>query len=204
MASGFIILKDCRCLARRWTIYDYLIELVIDDLSYLQDSKAIEFKHWLQTLIPKENDEYNGYGGFIRQETGEDVQRWLDLRELTEENQQLFWKSLQLRLRKLITSPEKDKNDDLIWLLKYFLRMKRLTDIRDNPDNLTDWRKGHATPASAKKQVRDGNYQSPACRGWFAFCGGEFAVSFCYPTFSVGGLANLVGELPGQKIQSPG
>ncbi len=66
MASGFIILKDGRCLAKRWSIFDYIIELVIEELLNEQCKEAIEFKEWLQTLIPNENDEYNGYGGHTR------------------------------------------------------------------------------------------------------------------------------------------
>lgn len=58
MASGFIILKDGRCLARRWTTYDYIIELIIEDLSNDRNKEAKEFKEWLQTLIPGEGDEY--------------------------------------------------------------------------------------------------------------------------------------------------
>ena len=152
MASGFIILKDGRCLSRRWTYYDYLIELAIKELSNIRHKNTENFKNWLQTLIPKEGDEYNGYGGFIRQADGENVQRWLDLRELTTENQQLFWDSLQRTLTNLITEGQLNKrNDDLINLLKQFLKMKHLADIGDNPDNLSDWQKGYVEPPTGKQ-----------------------------------------------------
>lgn len=152
MASGFIILKDGRCLSRRWTHYDYLIELAIKELSSMKGKKAEDFKGWLQTLIPQEGDEYNGYGGFIRKANGENVQRWLDLRELTTENQQLFWDSIQNTLSNLITKDKLHKdNENLISLLKRFLKMKHLVDIGDNPDNLSDWVKGYIEPPSGKR-----------------------------------------------------
>ena len=52
MASGFIILKDGRALARRWSHYDYIIELAISELSKTNDKSAEDLKNWFQTLIP--------------------------------------------------------------------------------------------------------------------------------------------------------
>jgi hypothetical protein len=150
MASGFIILEDGRCLARTWTVYNYILELVISELT--EDTKEAEFRNWLQTLIPNENDEYNGYGGFIKHDTGEEVQRWLDLRELTKENQQLFWVALQHSLNGLRkASKGNNDNDDTIELLKTLLKMKHLSDIGDNPNKLTDWKDGYVEPPSGKR-----------------------------------------------------
>ena len=152
MASGFIILRDGRSLARRWTAYDYIIELVIDKLSKKRLKEADDFKNWLQALLPNPDDIYNGFGGFIRKDTGENVERWLDLRELTEENQQLFWESLQESLRELILDKQNQEyNSHIIFILKYFLRMKKLADIGDDPTNLSDWRDGYVTPSTNKK-----------------------------------------------------
>lgn len=149
MASGFIILKDGRCLARRWAIYDYIIEQAFRNLN--DDGKEQPFKKWLQTLIPETGDEENGYGGFIKKSTGKETQRWLDLRELTEENQNLFWLALQRAITNLITKPDNtDKKED-IELLKLILKMKHLADVGDNPDNLSDWKPGHVEPPTGRQ-----------------------------------------------------
>jgi len=152
MASGFIILKDGRALARRWSHYDYIIELAISELSKTNDKSAEDLKNWFQTLIPNEGDIENGYGGFIRKADGENIQRWLDLRELTSVNQQLFWESIQNALTRL-SSDDQAKTDiqDSIKLLKRFLEMKHLADIGDNPDNLSDWGKGYIVHQSGKR-----------------------------------------------------
>ncbi len=152
MASGFIILKDGRSLARRWSHYDYIIELAINALSETNDKRAEDLKNWLQTLIPIEGDIENGFGGFIRKTDGENIQRWLDLRELTNENQQLFWESMQKALTRLSRDDQaKIDNQVSIMLLKRFLKMKKLADIGDNPDNLSDWKKGYITPPSGNR-----------------------------------------------------
>jgi hypothetical protein len=149
MASGFIILKDGRCLVRRWTTYDYIIELVIENLR--NEGKDKPLKEWLRTLIPEEDDEYNGYGGFIKKSTGEEVQRWLDLREMTKENQALFWLALQRAVTTLIAISDNEANQENIALLKLMLKMKHLADIGDNPDNLSDWRPGDVEPPTGRQ-----------------------------------------------------
>jgi hypothetical protein len=152
MASGFIILKDGRCFSRRWTTHDYVINLVIKELSGSNDKEVIEFKNWLLTLLPAEEDEYNGYGGFLRKSTGENIQRRLDLRELTVQNQELFWSALQNTLTKLITNKDAENADkDSLTLLRHLLKMKHLADIGDDPDNLSDWQKGYIEPSSNKR-----------------------------------------------------
>jgi len=152
MASGFFILKDGRCLAPRWTVYDCIIEMVIRELSNVEDKDAQDFCYWLQTLIPHEGDDYNGFGGFIRRSNGEDVRRWLDLRELTEKNQILFWNSLKKSTAKINADEQpSERNEALMYILNRFLRMKNLADNGDNPDNLTDWVKGYTEPSTGKQ-----------------------------------------------------
>ena len=147
MASGFIILSDGRCWARRWTAYDYLLEITAQELGGCKEE--MNLKLWLQSLIPGENDTELGWG-FLKKDTEEKVTRNLDLRELTPTNQQMFWAALQRATTKLITASG-EKNEHFIFELKRILRMRRLALIRDSPDNLSDWVKGHVEPSSGKR-----------------------------------------------------
>ncbi|WP_276482519.1 hypothetical protein [Paraflavitalea pollutisoli] len=152
MASGFIILSDGRCLARRWTFYDLIFELVIEVLSADQDQDELKiaFCNWLRTQIPSSEDIECGYC-FIRPD-GENVVRHFDLRELTPGNQEIFWKAIQRILIRDILQPEKDEYDLIrIKVFKIFLRMKKLADRLDHPDNLSDWRKGYTEPPSGER-----------------------------------------------------
>jgi hypothetical protein len=147
MASGFIILSDGRCWARRWTAYDRVIGLSIEEIPINKENN--EFKEWLQTRIPEEQDIECGWC-FIKQDTGESIVRNFDLRELTEANQKVFLLALQRALTKMITTSA-SKNEDIIFLLKRILKMIRLAKIKDNPDNCSDWRGGFTEPLSGKK-----------------------------------------------------
>jgi hypothetical protein len=150
MASGFIILTDGRCFARQADVYDYIIQLVIEELSDNENAK--EFKQWLETLISSKEDIDMGWGS-IKHDTGENIMRWLDLRELTETNQKLFWTSLQHSLNKLIATLSTENKDKTahIELLKILLKMHRLAYIRDDPNNLSHWQNGYTEPPSNNK-----------------------------------------------------
>jgi hypothetical protein len=148
MPSGFIILSDGRCLAPRYTGYDYLPELAMGEMS--DESEEGVFKAWLKTCIPAEGDIENGFGGFIKPLTHENIMRQLDLRELTPANQDRFWAALQRALEKLVLTAD-EKHDGVIYLLKKILRMRRLVEIKDDPDHLSDWRQGYMTPPTGKK-----------------------------------------------------
>ena len=113
MPSFFLTLEDGRCVARRYTGYDYLIELAMEEMK--DDGEEGEFKAWLRTRIPSEGDLENGFGGFIKPVTHENIMRNLD------------------------------------FILKRMLRMRRLIRIKDHPDNLSDWIKGHVTPPTGAK-----------------------------------------------------
>lgn len=91
--------------------------------------------------------------GFIKHDTGENIRRWLDLRELTETNQELFWTSLQHSLNKLITTVNTEDKDKTVYIepLKILLKMHRLAHIRDDPDNLSHWQNGYTEPPSNNK-----------------------------------------------------
>ena len=152
MASGFIILNDGRCLAPNWYYYDCIIDLVVQELQSISEKDKLEFKNWLQTQIPSEGDIDNGYGGFIKKDDGTNIQRWLDLRELTINNQVIFWNSLQKVLSKLITGKVEIKERvKMISLIQRMLKMKKMVDKGDHPDNLSDWKQGYTSPRSEKR-----------------------------------------------------
>jgi hypothetical protein len=50
MASGFIILPDGRCFAPMWSIYDKVIEAIVNVLSDTSNEK--ELKTWLISILP--------------------------------------------------------------------------------------------------------------------------------------------------------
>ncbi len=146
MASGFIILKDGRCLARNWRTYNYILNLAIDEMP------ENELTKWLRNRIPKDVDIYDGFGGFYRNETDEHIEGKLDLRELTMKNQKQFWNAIQIALTKLIKQNNIDNNDS-IDLLKELLGMKKQAEIGGSLFKMNDWRNGYSEP---KTDIRIG------------------------------------------------
>lgn len=141
MASGFIILKDGRCAAPRYTLYDLILQSVAEHLP------ISEFRDWVISQTAAEDEEETDCGyGFFRKDSDEFVKRSFDLRELTEENQPQFWKAVQLAF-------ESEKGREILadWLEK-MLEMNRLAELGDAPDNLSDWQKGYVQPFSAEKK----------------------------------------------------
>jgi hypothetical protein len=147
MASGFIILNDGRCWSRRWTAHDRVLEFVIEELGPKPTER--EFKEWLQYRIPAKGDIEMGYA-FIKQDSDENIVRVLDLRELTPENQKSLWAALQKAYTKLVTGAG-EQNEHLNIILRRLLKMRRLAQANDNPDNFSDWVKGYVKPPSGKK-----------------------------------------------------
>ena len=89
MPSGFLILADGRCLARRWRAYDQIIWAVADSLDDSSASRAL--RQWLLSLLPGPDDkEEIGIGAWHRAADDQTIVRHLDIRELTPENQRLF------------------------------------------------------------------------------------------------------------------
>lgn len=91
MASGFIILKDGRCFAPRWTGYDEIIRIAIYESREIE--RGVALADWLEMQIPlPENNDDNEMGwGFIDPRTNQIINRELDLRSLTLDNQKIFW-----------------------------------------------------------------------------------------------------------------
>jgi hypothetical protein len=85
VASGFLVLPDGRCFAPRWSFYDAVLRAVADELV---KPEAAELREWLLGLFPGPDDEEHvGYGPWYRAADDQLVERALDLRELTPENQ---------------------------------------------------------------------------------------------------------------------
>jgi hypothetical protein len=85
MASGFIVLPDGRCLARRWCAHDAVVSAVADEVA------AAPLRQWLFEQLPgPDDDEELGYGAWFRESDKTTVMRFFDLRLMTSENQRLF------------------------------------------------------------------------------------------------------------------
>ena len=84
MASGFIILKDARCLAVRGALHDAVIRSVANSLNHDPPLQT-----WLLSLVPSDGDVDLGHA-FVRASDRAQIQRMLDLRCLTDSNRLLF------------------------------------------------------------------------------------------------------------------
>lgn len=130
MASGFIILRDGRCLSVRHAIHDgvlWSIAAAIDDANPLGA--------WLTTQVPKDGDIDAGYV-FIRAGNGERVSRVLDIRALTESNRSLF--ELAAFKAEPIAGPRAPA-EDVAFALNRLREMLRLCDEGRHPLELSDW-----------------------------------------------------------------
>ena len=88
MASGFLILPDGRGFARRWSAYDAVLRAVANELPA---TGAAGLRGWLLGLLRGcADEEHVGYGPWYRAADERLVERMLDLRELTPENQRLI------------------------------------------------------------------------------------------------------------------
>ncbi len=140
MASGFIILKDGRCFARRWTGYDEIIRIAIMELEHLENGG--ELADWLKLQIPDAQDDDNADAGwgFHNARVNDWVIRELDLRSLTKENQLLFLRAIQNGQRRLIENGENYASVSLDFF-NLFCDMMERADKGEPPMELTDWNK---------------------------------------------------------------
>jgi len=89
VASGFLVLSDGRCFARRWSVHDAVLRAVVEELDVSPPAGAL--RDWLLAQFPgPEDEEHVGYGPWFRKADQQLVERFLDLREFTPENQRLF------------------------------------------------------------------------------------------------------------------
>lgn len=135
MASGFLYLEDGRCFARRMSWIGYLLGLINNEIKLIEGAEL--FSKYLEYFIPNENDESNGYGGFIKKDTNEHIMLVLDLREFTKTNQKYFWIGAQNAVKRLITSDGEQQKDN-IELLKILLDMHKSITRGENPALLSD------------------------------------------------------------------
>src|SRR5262245_15675089 len=106
MASGFLVLPDGRCLARRWRAHDTVLRWIADALA--ADPAASRLEAWLRRQIPGPDDiEELGFGAFLRRRNGteEVVLKHLDLRRLAPEQQRLFCDAAK-RARQVVPDDE--------------------------------------------------------------------------------------------------
>jgi len=138
VASGFIILKDRSCFATRWTGYDEIIRITIREIEKKDSSN--ELVKILSSKIPKEDEENEtemGWG-FVDKELEEIISRDLDLRGLSNEHHELFWKSLQKAYENLVKLGKEYSylNPDRP---KALLNMRKLSVRNKNPLDHSDW-----------------------------------------------------------------
>jgi hypothetical protein len=93
MASGFIVLGDGRCFSPTSRLYDITMRAVADEL--VDSEAARTLREWLLSLLPGPTDADLGYG-WIRSSDQDTVLRHLDLRELTNANQRLFYRAARV------------------------------------------------------------------------------------------------------------
>ena len=140
MASGFIIFKDGRCFARRWTTYDEIIRIAVCELELIENGQ--DLADWLKLQIPGPEDDENADAGwgFHNSRINEWINRELDLRSLTPENQVLFWEAIQRGKINLL-----EKGDEYSPLspdlFNVFYEMFDRAEKGEPPMELTDWNK---------------------------------------------------------------
>lgn len=138
MASGFIILQDGRCFAKRWWCYDTALREVITELAHEQQGQ--ELAVWLNSLLPTPEDgEDLGYGAWFRKSDGEIIPRHLDIRELTEVNQQLFNNAARSALLRLKENSDKSVAEDAITCISILVDMIDRAERGEPPLSLSDW-----------------------------------------------------------------
>jgi hypothetical protein len=84
MASGFIVLRDGRCLSVRWPVHDAVLRAIVEKL----DERS-PLALWLAEQLPRDGDVELSYA-FVRENDGEQVARAVDVRGLTDENRTAF------------------------------------------------------------------------------------------------------------------
>lgn len=140
MASCFIIYKDGRCFSRRWSGYDYIIKIAITELKLIDNTNLLA--DWLELQIPITDVEFKSDScyGFHNSRIDNWVNRELDLRSLTAENQSLFWEAIKIGRKKLLEEGEKysDLNTDYF---EEFFNMYLLSEKGEPPTEYSHWSK---------------------------------------------------------------
>jgi hypothetical protein len=130
VASGFIILRDGRCLSVRHAAHDAVLRSVAESLD-----EGSSFREWLLTQVPDDSDSELGYA-FVRAVDGAHVERVLDLRCLTEVNRRLFEGAA--RRAEPVGGPRAPE-EDVISALSRFRAMLDSCERGEPPLALSDW-----------------------------------------------------------------
>lgn len=140
MASGFLILEDGRCFARRWTAYDEIIRIASQELRLI--SNGHNLAEWLDLQIPinEKEEEADAGWGFQNFRINDWINRELDLRSLTSYNQNLFWTAILNGKIKLDKGGENysSLNPDL---MEDLIKMHELSLQGEPPLDFSDWTK---------------------------------------------------------------
>jgi hypothetical protein len=113
----------------------YLLELITIELKEIKGEE--EFYNFLEKFVYREDngDEYNGYGGFIKQD--ENIMFNFDLRTFAPKNREYFWRATQKALTKIKTQNDK-KNEGIEYLLTTLLDMHKRIMKGEDPMLLID------------------------------------------------------------------
>jgi hypothetical protein len=138
MASGFIILPDGRCFAPRWSVYDKVIEALVNVLSDTKNEK--ELKTWLISILPGKKDIPNiGYGPWVRVKDNQVIERYLDMRRMSLEYQCIFQEAIKRAASNSnkISNNNESIRDPLNRIADMVYRIER----GEEPLSLSDWDK---------------------------------------------------------------
>lgn len=133
MPSGFLVLPDGRCLARRWSAHDAVLRAVAEQLAL--DPAARELTRWLLEQLPgSDDDEEIGCGAWARRSDGQVIVRRLDLRLMMPEHQPQFCRAAKH------ASPPADAEDWLRSCLEDLADMVARYERGEPPLSKSDWR----------------------------------------------------------------
>jgi hypothetical protein len=133
MPSGFLVLPDGRCFAKRWSAHDAVLRAVADQLAV--DPASGELHRWLVEQLPGPDDEEEiGYGAWARRSDGQVIVRYLDLRLMTPENQRPFCRAAKN------AAPPADAEDWLRSCLEDLADMVARYERGEPPLSKSDWR----------------------------------------------------------------
>ena len=136
MPSGFIILHDGRCFAPRWVAYDDAIRAIMRQLPDTDQGTALRV--WLESLIPAGEDTATiGYGPWLRARDEKIIARYIDLRCVTPENQNLIEDAV-LALR--------DSGDQNVSYIDTLADMIRRCRAGETPLSFSHWSEVVAAP----------------------------------------------------------
>lgn len=101
MASGFIEISENKEFAVRWTIYDEILRLLIQELKAFQDLNSIFVVSLLESRTPPPNFDENlemGWGFITEHDV---ISRIVSITDFSIEQKEVFWKAVHIAYTKL-------------------------------------------------------------------------------------------------------